>query len=81
MSGYYGDESDTWFDDDDYRSMFADPGGESALRAETADNPRDRPCPNCGDKNVLTREDEQRGYQCNSCATVAEGGYVPGREY
>jgi len=27
---------------------FADPGGGSALRAETEDNPRIYPCPNCG---------------------------------
>ena len=26
---------------------FADPGGRSALRAETPDNPRDQPCPTC----------------------------------
>jgi hypothetical protein len=55
---------------------FADPGGNSALRAATADNPRDEPCPNCGTPNVLTRIDCQRGYQCDRCADLAErGGY------
>jgi hypothetical protein len=45
----------------------------SALRAATPDNPRDRDCPNCGAENVLTRIDEERGYQCDRCADVAEG--------
>ena len=52
---------------------FADPGGNSALRAETTDNPRDRSCPTCGRENVLTRIDEQRSYQCDSCADALEG--------
>jgi hypothetical protein len=52
---------------------FADPGGRSALRAATRNNPRDQPCPTCGRKNVLTRIDRQRGYQCDSCADRAEG--------
>lgn len=67
------------YDDDcDYRIDgvgFADPGGRSALRAETADNPRIFPCPTCGAKNVLTKIDVQRGYQCNRCADLAERGY------
>ena len=52
---------------------FADPGGRSALRAATPSNPRDQPCPTCGAKNVLTRIDRQRGYQCDGCADRAEG--------
>ncbi len=52
---------------------FADPGGRSALRAETESNPRDQPCPTCGRKNVLTRIDRAKGYQCNVCADRAEG--------
>lgn len=52
---------------------FADPGGRSALRAETRDNPRDQPCPDCGDENVLTRIDVQRGYCCDRCADRNEG--------
>ena len=52
---------------------FANPGGHSALRAETPDNPRDQDCPNCGAENALTRIDRQRGYQCDRCADIAEG--------
>lgn len=59
----------------DLCERFADPGGESALHAESADNPRDLPCPSCGVKNVLTRKDKASGYQCNACARQAEGGY------
>ena len=54
---------------------FANPGGNSALRAATPNNPRDRPCPTCGRENVLTRIDEQRGYQCDACADQAERGW------
>lgn len=54
---------------------FANPGGNSALRAATRDNPRDEPCPNCGAENVLTRIDVQRGYQCDRCADMAERGW------
>lgn len=55
---------------------FAEPGGNSSLRAATLDNPRDCPCPNCGRENVLTSIDRSRGYQCNSCADALErGGY------
>ena len=55
---------------------FADPGGRSALRAETPSNPRNLPCPNCGAENVLTPLDRARGYQCDRCADAAEqGGY------
>lgn len=52
---------------------FADPGGRSALRAATASNPRDQPCPTCGRENVLTRIDVARRYQCDRCADIAEG--------
>ena len=60
------------FDED--RSMFADPGGKSALRAATKRNPRNLPCPTCGEKNRLTPADRARGYQCDACAERAEGG-------
>jgi hypothetical protein len=53
---------------------FADPGGNSALRAETPDNPRIYPCPTCGAPNRLTPIDVQRGYQCDSCADRDERG-------
>jgi hypothetical protein len=65
--------------DDDYEDApgpeFADPGGKSALRAATPDNPRDRPCPTCGAEDVLTREDVALKYQCNDCADRAEQGW------
>ena len=53
---------------------FADSGGVSALRRATRNNPRNRRCPNCGEPNRLTQLDVARGYQCDSCATLAEGG-------
>lgn len=67
-------EPDEWADIVD---TFADPGGNSALRAETPENPRDCDCPNCGAENVLTREDKARGYQCDACADALErfGGF------
>jgi hypothetical protein len=53
---------------------FADPGGKSALRAATRENPRNLPCPACGEPNRLTPADRQAGYQCDDCADRAEGG-------
>lgn len=67
----YGD----YRDDDDDRSMFSDPGGHSALRASSPDNPRNLPCPTCGQPDRLTPEDRARGYQCDTCADQAEGRY------
>jgi len=52
---------------------FADPGGTSALRAATRSNPRDLPCPTCGEPNRLTPADRRAGYQCDACADAAEG--------
>ena len=55
---------------------FAEPGGRSALRAATFDNPRNLPCPNCRAPNRLTPIDRARGYQCDACADQLErGGY------
>ena len=68
----YGDPYDQDFDED--RSDFADPGGRSALRAETVDNPRCLPCPRCETPNVLTLKDRYLGYQCDSCADRLERG-------
>lgn len=67
---------DKEFDDYEFYDgdHFADPGGNSALRAETDDNPRDQPCPSCHTENVLTRADKRLGYQCNKCADRAERG-------
>lgn len=63
-------------DDDFEREMFEDPGGRSALRRATPSNPRNLPCPTCGEPNRLTPEDVRLGYQCDACADEAEGfGY------
>lgn len=56
---------------------FADPGGRSALRAASSDNPRNLPCPNCGRANRLTRKDRELGYQCDTCADRSEMGWDP----
>jgi hypothetical protein len=62
-------------EDDDYRrSEFRDPGGRSALRAASGRNPRNLPCPTCGEPDQLTPRDRAQGYQCDSCADRAEGG-------
>lgn len=63
--------------DDDDREQFADPGGKSALRAVTPDNPRNRPCPTCERPNMLTPADVAQGYQCDRCADRAEMGLDP----
>lgn len=88
MSMYddYDDYGRDPYDDDDYPIDgvgFASPGSGSALRAATADNPRDLPCPTCGWPNRLTRIDQAHGYQCDSCANALERGldiyyYDPG---
>lgn len=62
------------YDDDDCREQFADPGGRSALRAAGPGNPRNLPCPSCGEPNRLTPADRARGYQCDACADRDEGG-------
>ena len=59
--------------DDDDRSMFQNPGGNSALRRATKRNPRNLPCPTCGRPNMLTPADKAKGYQCDHCADAAEG--------
>ena len=71
-SDYYPEDEDGWYDDG---IDFAEPGGESALRAETEDNPRNLSCPSCGARNVLTPADEARGYQCDACARTDERGF------
>jgi len=58
----------------DYKIQFANPGGKSALRAETRRNPRNLPCPTCGQPDRLTPADRRQGYQCDECADRAEGG-------
>lgn len=68
---YHGD----YEHEDEDRTIFADPGGNSALRAETRNNPRNLPCPTCGEPNRLTPEDRMRGYQCDTCSDMMERGW------
>lgn len=51
-------------------TQFANPGGNSALRA----GKRIYPCPTCKEPNRLTAADKRLGYQCDACADRAEGG-------
>lgn len=65
--------------DDDYDGdrdeiEFAQPGSNSALRAASATNPRNLPCPTCEQPNRLTPADKARGYQCDACADRDERG-------
>jgi len=79
-------EDDDFEDDHDYDDYeddylidgvgFADPGGNSSLRAATKSNPRNQPCPECEGENKLTPLDVKAGYRCDRCADRAErGGY------
>jgi hypothetical protein len=55
---------------------FAQPGGNSALRAASVRNPRIFPCPDCETPDVLTAADKALGYCCDRCADRKErGGY------
>ena len=68
--------SEDGFDEDyDERSEFADPGGNSALRAASRLNPRNLPCPTCHEPNRLTPKDVALGYQCDVCADRLEMGF------
>lgn len=70
------DEDYGYYDENEHDEdliQFADPGGESALRAAGPNNPRNLPCPTCGRANRLTPADRARGYQCDACARAAEG--------
>jgi hypothetical protein len=71
----YDDDGGWEPDDMDGGITFADPGGRSSLRAATASNPRNLPCPNCGAPDRLTRADRAQGYQCNACADREESGF------
>lgn len=68
------DDFDDLYEERGSETSFAIPGGNSALRAASARNPRNLPCPNCRKPNRLTPADRARGYQCDSCADRAEGG-------
>ena len=77
---YDNDGEDYDYDDYDMEGNedmeFADPGGTSALRAATKDNPRNLPCPECGAPDRLTPKDRALHYVCDTCANQAEnGGY------
>lgn len=47
----------------------------SSLRKASNRNPRIYPCPTCGEKNKLTLQDVNLGYQCDECADKIEGGF------
>ena len=66
---------DEWDDWDDLRDMFERPGENSALRRSHAGNPRNLPCPTCGEPNRLTPADRDLGYHCDACADRAEMGF------
>jgi hypothetical protein len=73
----YLDEDESFgpdYDYDDDEMDFADPGGNSALRAAGPSNPRNLPCPTCEAPNRLTPKDVALGYQCDACADRAERG-------
>jgi hypothetical protein len=71
------DPRDNYTDEewDQIVDMFDEPGGNSALRRATPDNPRNLPCPECEQPNLLTPEDVRQGYICNQCADRAEKGF------
>lgn len=77
MYNRYDEQDDDRFDDEGYDldCDFADPGGNSALRASSPSNPRNLPCPDCGAENVLTPADQARGYCCDRCADRKERGW------
>lgn len=69
----YDAASDEYLDEGAIR--FADPFGNSALRAATPSNPRNLPCPTCKAPNRLTPADVANHYQCNVCADRDEMVY------
>ena len=66
-------DHDSEHDEEEGEIDFAEPRGRSALRAASASNPRNLPCPTCGEPHRLTPADRACGYQCNACADSAEG--------
>ena len=72
MNDYEDYEDEEWLGICD---EFQDPGGTSALRRATKRNPRNLPCPTCGEPNRLTPKDVAKGYQCDECADQLEMGY------
>jgi hypothetical protein len=83
IAQFYGDDFESEYENDitddmgdEDRSMFADPGGSSDLRT----GKREFPCPTCGEPNRLTLKDVQLGYQCDTCADIAEGRFGKSKE-
>jgi hypothetical protein len=74
---YYDDETwNTPIEEWNERvEMFADPGGNSALRRASKNNPRNLPCPTCERKNMLTPADRSHGYKCAICAYEERRGW------
>ena len=74
MNDDYDDEDEYYDDEDegDFDLDFEVPGGNSALRRATLDNPRIHSCPTCKEPNRLTQADVNQGYQCNDCADKDE---------
>jgi hypothetical protein len=70
---YYEEDEDAGREWEGDEEDFADPGGESALRAATPTNPRNLPCPTCKRPDMLTPKDRALGYQCDFCARRDEG--------
>ena len=70
---YSDADIEMWEMEDAADRVFANAG--SALRAATRTNPRNLPCPACGEPNQLTPADRARGYQCDACADRAERGW------
>ena len=66
------DESDEYYQ---RIRLFARPGRGSALRRANKRNPRNLPCPTCGEPNRLTPLDKRAGYQCDDCADRDEMGF------
>jgi hypothetical protein len=71
---FRNDDYEPDYDDYDRGPCFADPGGNSALRAATKGNPRNRSCPTCKRRRMLTPADVALGYQCDYCANKTERG-------
>lgn len=73
---HYDDEYSDDQNDANYSCVqFANPGSNSALRASSAKNPRNLPCPTCGESDKLTPADHALGYQCDACADAVEFRY------
>ncbi len=75
MRYFDGDEDEDGYEIDGVG--FEEPGGESALRRATPQNPRNLACPTCGEPDRLTPLDASASYQCNACAERDEGAPMP----